>query len=36
MHLDTYIKKLVEEYQHIHKKFFKSNSLPMSPVIVLN
>jgi hypothetical protein len=36
LHLDTYIKELVEKYQLIHKKFIKSKSVPMSPGLVLN
>jgi hypothetical protein len=36
LHLDTYIKELVEEYKDIHKKFIKPKSVPMSPRIVLD
>jgi hypothetical protein len=32
LHLDTYIKELVEEYKDIHKKFIKPKSVPMSPL----
>ncbi len=28
LHLDTYIKELVEEYQNIHKKFITPKSVP--------
>ncbi len=36
LHLDTYIKELVVDYQNIHKKFIKPKSVPMSLGPVLN
>ena len=31
LHLDTYIKELIEEYQLFHKKFIKPKKVPMAP-----
>ncbi len=36
LHLDTWTKELIEEYQNIHKKFIKQKYVPMSPGLVLN
>jgi hypothetical protein len=35
LHLDTYVKELIEEYKLIHRKFVKPKTLPMQPAVVL-